>query len=179
MDSFGYLVVLKEPHDIASGANARYKGLYRKPPFLQDEWNRGFEDPYMKPTLTNDAGFFRDIETAEWALSQFVPIFGDQSLEIIYAEDVERKAAYSADKPNKVLGYDIACEAPFWSILADPPLSPDIDDAQLMEMLDRLNAHGLLDDSRDAANYRRRYYEQWQGDPDVRLYVWEVMRTAE
>jgi hypothetical protein len=43
MTAEGYLTVEKDAVDTAP----KYRGVHRVPPFSQEEFNRGFDDPYL------------------------------------------------------------------------------------------------------------------------------------
>lgn len=104
----GYLV-LERPTKVR-GMPPEYRGLYRVPPFLIDDWP---EDPYMVEGLTSDGGFFSTLEGAEAARKALIELRSG-SYEIVFA--TTGAGAVSTTE----LGYDVACLAPFWSILADP-----------------------------------------------------------
>lgn len=71
--------------------------------------------------------------------------------------------------PNCIfLGFDVAGETLFWSIVGDLPQDTKID-----VIINMLNDHGLFDKAADAESYLREYRSKWLTDPDLELSVWE------
>jgi hypothetical protein len=162
----GYLVVSTDPAHIG-GADRNYQGLYRTPPFEQAKYNAGFDDPYITDEFVDEDGLIPDIATADTVRKRFASVMPPEHLEVLWVttaagDNVPTEAADGAD----MLGHDVACLAPFWSIVADP--APDVS-------MPDLNEHGLLDSYEDAELLRERFADT----PDGRvteLYVWKVWR---
>jgi hypothetical protein len=164
----GYLVVSTEPARI-DAADQNYEGLYRTPPFDQAKYDAGFDDPYITDEFVDEDGLIPDIATADTVRKRFASIMPPEHLEVLWVATADGESLPTeAPEGAKMLGHDVACLAPFWSIVADPV--PDIPTPEL-------NEHGLLDSYEDAGLLRKRF----TGTPHGRvaeLYVWEVWRLT-
>jgi hypothetical protein len=161
----GFLVVLK---DGGRPANPEYGGLYRTPPFLQQQYNRGFDDPYLSDKFVNDAGLIPSAEEVHIVLDRFSEVYPRSELEVLWVEHIGPDEDVAADG---ALGVDIASLSPFWSILADIP------EAFIEPWRDRLNEHGLFDSAATARAYRSAYRDGFRQDREVELHLWSVQRA--
>jgi hypothetical protein len=78
-------------------------------------------------------------------------------------------AAVEVPADGRFLGIDIACTAPFWSVVADRPA-----DAFVKEVIRALNSNGLFDNENDAVLYLSEYRSHHPEKADVDLFLWEV-----
>ena len=167
--SRGYLVVLKAPADVQQSYNPRYRGLYRMRPFHIDEYEKGFDDPYMSGQYTDDHGLIPTVALARQVLEKYSDVERADAFEIIYAKDEPAAAtAFSDSVGHHFLGYDVACDAPFWSIVVDAPSDP-----RFLEWLN-LNQNGLFESAEHAIAYLNKYRSQFPEKQDVVLKIWEL-----
>jgi len=171
----GYLVVLKMPMDIISSRNPRYKGLFRTPPWSQEYYEKGFNDPYVFGEYTNEAGLIPSLELALEALGRFAEVISPVALEIIYAISCDNNDNPSIAPANlEFLGYDVAgSERPFWSLVVDLPLPESI----LSSYLDRLNDSGLFSSIIDTKAYLQEYIGHKLPHYDDPWTLWRIYRV--
>ena len=165
------MVVQRDVSHIRSVQNTKYKGLYRTPPWSQSAFDDGFNDPIVFGNLTDKAGLIRDLVAANNVLERFAEVYQRANLEILWTR------SHDAEIPPpphfRRLGTDIACKAPFWSILADMPAGPLADWA-----LVRVNDNGLFDDVETALMYLSRYRAEHPEHREIDLFVWEVYQPG-
>jgi hypothetical protein len=164
----GYLVLSRDPAHIG-GSDRNYQGLYRTPPFEQAKYDAGFDDPYIADEFVDEDGLIPDIATADTVWKRFASVMPPEQLEVLWVTTADGDSVPTeAPDGAKILGHDVACLSPFWSIVADA-----VQDVSMPE----LNEHGLLDSYEDAELVRQRFV----ATPDGRvteLYVWEVWRVT-
>jgi len=168
----GYLVVLRSQLPTETLYNPRYKGLYRIPPFSMKKYRDGFDDPYVFGKYVTAEGLIPDLMSAQEVLRRFTQIEPVENLEVICVRD-------RADVPSRpvkleglqLLGFDVASDRPFWSIVND---SPPPSDPRFERYLSLLNEHGLFDFDIQAREYLDAYLSHFPKDQDKGLRVWEV-----
>jgi hypothetical protein len=166
----GFLVVLKDPGISPRAWNPRYKGLCRTPPYREKEVEEGFEDPILFGDFVGEEGLAPDLATAQRVLDLFAEVEGPDALEILYARTCERGVKPSElPLESQFLGFDIACYAPFWSIVVDPPDHPDA-----RRIIAGVNENGLISSLDDATSYLEAYRSRWIDDQSLILRIWEV-----
>jgi len=171
----GYLVVLRMPVDIRSSRNPRYKGLLRTPPWSEEYYEKGFNDPYVFGEYTNEAGLIPSVELALEVLGRFAEVMPPVTLEIIYAQSCDNNDNPSLHSANlEFLGYDVAgSESPFWSLVADFPLPESV----LSSFLGRLNDSGLFSSINDTKAYLQEYIRHKLPHYDSPWTLWRVYRV--
>jgi hypothetical protein len=162
----GYLVVSTDPAHIGS-ADARYRGLYRTPPFDQALYNAGFDDPYVSDEFVNEEGLLADVEAVEAVVDRFSTVMPISELEVLWVTTAASPELGGRPRAGwHRLGYDVACLSPFWSVVADPPEGVH---------LAALNEYGLLA-SRQAGELIRDGLNDTPHGRDLEMLVWEVWR---
>jgi hypothetical protein len=171
----GYLVVLKMPADIISSRNPRYKGLFRTPPWSQEDYEKGFNDPYVFGEYTNEAGLIPSLQLALEVLGRFTEVVPPVALEIIYAQSYDNNDNPSLHSANlEFLGYDVAgSESPFWSLVADFPLP----EAILNSFFCKLNDSGLFSSIDDTKAYMEEYIRHKLPHYDSPWTLWRIYRV--
>lgn len=162
----GYLVVLRDP-EIRSGSNPKYRGVYRMPPYPTSIPEESVViDDYVFGKYKDSDGLIPTLALA----NQLVDGFSDspREYEIIYVETLDAPVDDSKEEFD-LLGFDVACGAPFWSIVADwPKKKHDLHNS-------KLNQNGLFPNWHDAHNYLVDYLaEDDSGLRDVTLHVWRI-----
>lgn len=170
-----YLVVLREPPEALRPGDPRYRGLFRTPPWSQERFARGFDDPYVFGGLADEHGLVRSYGDAEQVLERFATVEPRSNLEII---EVRAHAPVSRTRrPSSapgLLGYDVAePRSPFWSIVAEYPV-----DSRLGDLLRRLNENGLFSNPDDARAFLEGYRAHGLPHGHLPLVVWEVRSAA-
>jgi hypothetical protein len=165
MEYHGYLVVLDRPDYFPRSLNKAYRGLYRTPPCREEDTAAGFEHPYVFGGYTDESGLIPDLETANNVLHRFGEITWQSSLEIIYAATDSPSADHAAERGYTMLGFDVACLAPFWSIVVDQVPSDRIPD---------LNEYGLLSSGQEAGSWLADFRARRSVDSDIELLIWQV-----
>lgn len=89
------------------------------------------------------------------------------NLEVIWTR--ERGSTYPAPRGSKFLGIDIASKAPFWSVIADPPSDPFVNESK-----SRLNANALFEKEDDARRYLHDYRSSHPDKSGIFLTLWDV-----
>ena len=147
----GYLVVEKFLTD-ESLANPRYRGIHSTPPWSQDQYEAGFDDPYVFGRFSDQHGLIRTVGDAKEVLRRLTPIYPRDNLTIVFVEDQgQENAGFNEPEGTTLLGYDVAAtDPPFWSPLSDPPVNPII-----RSRLNQTNDYGLCPSSEAA--HRSRY----------------------
>lgn len=168
--STGYLVVLKSTKQIMQSYNPRYRGLFRTRPFYIKEYERGFDDPYFSGKYTNEHGLIANLHSAREALEQLGNVEDRNAFEIIYARTVDDSSRADI-KGLRFLGFDVACYAPFWSIVVD---SPSPADPLFQRLLERLNEYGLFGSEEDAREYLKSYRSVNPKSESLTLNIWGV-----
>lgn len=166
----GYLVVLRRPEDIVNSPNPSYRGLYRTPPWSQSAFEAGFDDPYTFGDLVTDEGFFPDEAAAGNALRQFAPLWPPEDLEIIWTRQLTAARNSRRNTSHSRIGFDLACQAPFWSPLVDRVPSGQ----RVRELRANLNDAGLIDDACEAFALLDEVRAKRLIEPGIDLFVWEV-----
>jgi hypothetical protein len=161
----GYLVVSTDPTHIAA-VDPGYRGLYRTPPFDQTKFNDGFDDPYISDEFVNQDGLIPDIAAADAVWKRFASVMSPEHLELLWVETGDGSSVPTESVDGEYLGYDVACLAPFWSIVADP--ARDV-------FMPELNKHGLIG-SYEAAEVLRRTFSELPDGRDLDVYIWDVWR---
>lgn len=167
----GFLVVEKQPPDLQTSPNKAYRGLYRTPPWDQDSFDGGFDDPYVLGQVS-DAGLIPTRQLAEDALAKFAELSDPSDLEVIFARQVAPPVVEQLEGLEQ-LGFDVCCAAPFWSILADPPVDR-APQPEITKVLVAVNEHGLLANPLDAFALRDKASSEGWIDAGVELGVWQV-----
>jgi len=171
----GFLVVLKLQLPTETLYNPRYKGLYRTPPFSMEKYAEGFDDPYVFGTYMDANGLIPDISLAQEVLQRYTQIEPAGNLEIIYVHALENAPLRPIQEDGfQFLGFDIATDRPFWSIVND---SPSPTDSRFARFLDQLNENGLFSSAKLARDFLEAYLLHFQKDRDKGLKVWEVYRV--
>ncbi len=161
----GFLVVLRSPEEVLRSRNPHYRGIDRLPPYppANDDDQEAL-DEYVFGHYKNDEGLIPELAQAKELLSKFAR--SRQEFEIIYVADHEPGMNLQS---GQFLGFDVAGQSPFWSIVGDLPPDPTS-----RVFADTLNKHGLFDSKEDARRYLETYRSRWQEDPDLVLRIWEV-----
>ena len=167
----GFLVVLRSPDDIKRSPNRRYRGVDRTPPWSQEKYEQGFNDPYVFGDYTQKGGLVPTLELAERIQNRFTEVGSSPELEIIYVRFCEPTVRWPTQLPGfTFLGYDVAgIEGPFWSMVKDFPLDPAAND-----FLALLNENGLFNSVKDGSAYLETYCSQKWPDYDLPVTVCEV-----
>jgi hypothetical protein len=161
----GFLVVLRTPRDSLGARNARYRGIDRLPPYSPSNSVPDVLDDYVFGKYKDESGLIPNLSLAKDLLSRFSA--HHEALEIIYVREYEEGNEKLHDFP--FLGFDIAGQAPFWSVVGDLPQDQEID-----ATLKLLNEHGLFHTADDARSYLQEYRTKWLADPDLELSLWEI-----
>jgi hypothetical protein len=173
----GFLVVLKSQLPTETIYNLHYKGLYRTPPFSMEKYSEGFDDPYVFRKYVDADGLIPDKSSAREVLRQYAQIEPIENLEIIYVRVWEGVTLKSiAEGGFQFLGFDVASDRPFWSIVND---SPSPDDPYCGQFLRQLNEYGLFNHAELARSYLDTYLSHFPRDRNEGLKVWEVYRFEE
>lgn len=144
----GFLVVTKK---LQLYHNELYRGIHRIPPFDQNLYNRGFDDPYLWGEYVTESGLFPDLQTARSVKQVYAPALDPDDLEIIYVSEEEQGSPSNADL--EFLGYDVASnEFSFWSVVGDFSVN-----GRLNATREKLNEHGLFASRADAGRYLKEY----------------------
>ncbi len=166
----GFLVVLKYLPPDQTLYNPHYKGIDRTPPFSLENYQKGFDDPYLSRKYTNSYGLMPNIELARDALKDFSQTERIENLEIIFVQEWDR-VQFDLLNDYEFLGYDVAADRPFWSIVNE---SPSPDDPHFNAILSKLNKYGLFTDARLANEYLDTYLSRFQSKHIEGLKIWEV-----
>jgi hypothetical protein len=170
LGSQGFLVVERSPQLVQGSLNPKYRGLYRTPPFRQEMYDKGFEDPYLTGKVLNEDGLIARLEDVESVLDVFSRMVDRDDLEIIYAERRDVLNVPLSYHAYRFLGFDVATRSPFWSIVADLDVSyPEGRDIQA-----KLNENGLLASAQAGMQYRQAYGDTHPEDSSVDLLIWAV-----
>ena len=171
MESEGFLVVLRRPGDLLP-TNPRYRGLYRAPPYPSDDpAEQAVLEDYVFGSYTNEEAFIPDLTLARELLQRF-KAKSKRAFEIIYAKSGDLSDLRPPISGATFLGFDVACDAPFWSIVADFPI-------ELSTYLERLNEYGLFDRLEDAQEYLQAYHDYGFDDDSPDLKPWAVFLIDE
>src|SRR5712691_2878505 len=146
----GYLIVQRNDRHLTTIGIPHYKGLYRTRDWSQQAYEGGFNDPLVFGAYTNSYGLIPTLREAVEVLQRFAEIEPIAELEIAWARQCDCKV----DGPSgcTYLGIDVACTAPFWSILADRP-----PDEFVKRAADLMNPNGLFPDEDSAKWYLSEY----------------------
>jgi hypothetical protein len=163
----GYLVVDEHQRHLESIGLPDYRGLYRVHPWSEQEYEAGFNDPYVFGNYVNSAGLIPTVAEAHEVRERFLEVHPHAELEVLWT----RECGICVDVPPDYafLGIDVACTAPFWSILADLP-----PDAFVQEAKDRKNQNGLFRGEADARWYLSQYRIRHPESTGTDLFLWEV-----
>jgi hypothetical protein len=132
----------------------------------------GFQNPYALSEFVTSEGLIRTLELAREAFVRFSEIYQVEDLEIVYAKTWNGVQHNFEPPPSfHLLGYDVAGDAPFWSIVGDcPPLS----DPNLGQSLSRINANGLFESGGEAIEYLSAHNRYRPEGRDQGLRIWQV-----
>jgi hypothetical protein len=160
------LVVEREADDLVKAGIPKYRCLYRTPTWSQQAYEHGFDDPIVFGSYTDSFGLIWDLKSARDVRERFLAWNPSKALEIIWTGD---PAAAATPVPfDTPLGIDIACKAPFWSIIADAG-------PEQVELLKRiLNQNWLFDEAPNAQQYLSEYRGSHLGHSPLHLYLWTV-----
>lgn len=171
----GFLVVLKFLPQGQTLYNPHYKGIDRTPPFSLEEYQAGFDDPYLSRNYINSDGLIPSMELAKEALKDFSQIERAENLETIFVQEWD-KVQTEELSGYEFLGYDVAADRPFWSIVND---SPSPEDPRFKAVLSKLNEYGLFADTRLAEEYLEIYSSQFQNKHARGLKIWAIYRVVQ
>ena len=170
----GYLVVLKSLPDQYTQYNHRYKGIDRTPPFSLESYRAGFDDPYLSREYIGLDGFIHSFELAQKVLDIYSQTEPAENLEIIFAREWnEHQSGRMAE--YRLLGYDIASDRPFWSIVND---SPSPEDPRFKPFLSQLNENGIFGMAELAAQYLAEYSRS-QSTNGKGLKLWVIYSPSQ
>lgn len=161
----GFLVVIQKPSDSVGTPNARYRGIDRLPPYSPTGSVPAALDDYVFGEYKDASGLIPDLSLAKDLLNRLN--YRPNPMEIIYV--IEHDSGNEAPPNFQFLGFDVAGETPFWSIVGDLPQNPRTD-----LILKTLNHNGLFDRAADAENYLQDYRANWLTDPDLKMSIWEI-----
>jgi hypothetical protein len=162
--------VLRPSASNAPSRNPGYRGIDRMPPFNQDRWNEGFDWPTMSRQLVDENLLSPDLARAEKVIEGFGWLHPSDDLEILFVRSGDRPGLTAATRPaSQFLGFDTAGPAPFYSVLADPPLDPLAD-----QHIDRLNEFGLFPNDTAATRYLADLRQAGLVEANQVLFVWTV-----
>lgn len=167
----GYLIVERNDRILIAIGIPHYKGLYRTPDWSQEAYESGFNDPLVFGTYTNSYGLIPILREAVEVVQRFAEIEPIAGLEIVWT----RQAGSHVDVPLACtyLGIDVACTAPFWSILADRP-----GDDFVKRAAEFINPEGLFPNADRASWYLSEYRRHHPEKAEIVLYLWEVYALA-
>jgi hypothetical protein len=113
----------------------------------------------------NDEGLLEDMGAVETVLERFSDVMPKRDLAVLWVTTaVHRESDRRAPAGWQLLGYDVACYSPFWSVIADPPR-----DMTLPE----LNQCGLVA-SRQAGEEIRDAFGDTPDGGELEMLVWEL-----
>jgi hypothetical protein len=164
----GYLVVLKQPVRW-DDRNPSYKGLSRAPAWGDRPEEAEATDAYVFGSYTDSSqgGLIPTSSLAQELYRLFST--SPRELEIIYAQTLDEP---QQDARRDLLGFDVACVTPFWSIVHDwPP------DKELEVYLSRLNDNGLFTDPRDAGEFLDKFRAAHPEEDEIDLFIWRIEVT--
>jgi hypothetical protein len=168
----GYQVVCESISEV-SHLNPAYRGIYRRPPWSQELYNKGYDDPYVFGDYVDEHGLIPTIGQVREALQRIAAVIPDK-LEVIQVSEVVDDTGATEGVGGEPYGFDVAHrEAAFWSLLVDYP-----PEDWAREFLPLLNQHGLFEFARDAQLFRERCLTEGQPDltADSDIVVWRVRR---
>jgi len=168
----GFLAVLRFPKDASMSRNTHYRGIDRLPPYSPNSpGSQDVLDDYVFGKFKDEAGLIPNLSLAQELLRRFSG--SDQEFEIIYVREYE--GGPDARGPDlRFLGYDVAGQSPFWSVVGDLP-----EDEEITTFSELLNGHGLFDSVGKAAGYLERYRSRWLEDKSLQLSIWEIYVVVE
>src|SRR5688572_18257003 len=67
----GFIVVRRHSRSVTPTGDPRFRGLARMVPWLQEAYEKGFDDPYVFGDFADDRGLIRTREAAQHVLSRF------------------------------------------------------------------------------------------------------------
>lgn len=169
----GFLVVLKSLRSGETIYNPNYKGIDRTPPFSLEEYEMGFNDPYLGGKYVNPDGLIPNLQLASQALVDFSKIEPAENLEIIFVQEWS-KGQIEKEHTFNLLGYDIATDRPFWSIVND---SPSLTNPHFSGFLNALNKNGLFNSPQLAEEYLKTYILHIKKDQVSDLKIWVIFQT--
>jgi len=162
----GYLLVLRALEKVTR-SNPKYRGLYRMPPqpaqFPEEE---EAVDAYVFGGYKSDSegGLIPTEQLARELLSRFSA--SPREFDIIYAQTPDEEPFESA---YPLLGYDVACLSPFWSILVDWPVRQGFESFKGL-----LNDNGLFSDSANAERFIAQFRQVYPEKDRTILHIWRV-----
>jgi hypothetical protein len=168
----GFLVVESSVPRANSLGIGTYKGLYRTPAWSQKAYEAGFDDPLVFGNYTNSDGFIMTLTGARKVKDLFRNANPTLDLEVIWIR--ETGSTDAVPHASTFLGIDIASKAPFWSVIADPPSDPFVNESK-----SRLNANALFEKEEDARRYLHDYRSNHPDKNVVFLTLWDVYGVNE
>jgi hypothetical protein len=170
MDTAGYLVLLR---DVSTHRGTLYEGIDRLPPWTPEIAEAGL-DLELIASVEDEVGVLTSLAGARLVAAHWRRFIHDE-LEICAV----RTEGAQAVEDWRVLGWDIAAGAPFWSIVEDFPAVEELGPFQA-----RLNDHGLYPDASAAREYLDAYRRLRESEPrgetleeeSEPLRLWEVRR---
>lgn len=162
MITAGFLTVEKTAVDTMP----KYRGVHRIPPFSQERFDSGFDDPYLFGERQPN-GLLPSLAAAKEFVQKYQGVYAAEQLEIIFV-----CAAESGTPPpdSDFLGFDVADSAPpFYSFVGDAPLNPDI-----TALLEHLNDNGLFSSMQDAEQYIQLLKKGILRPDDPEPVIWQV-----
>jgi len=165
-DIKGYLVVLRVPVRLAR-SNPKYRGLYRGPgwPTRFPEEEEAL-DAYVFGDYMSDSegGLIPTEQLARELFSRFSA--SPREFDVIYAQTPHEERPGS---PYPLLGYDVACASPFWSILADWPVRQGFESFKGL-----LNENGLFSDPAHAERFLEQSRRAYPEEDRAILHIWRI-----
>lgn len=172
--SDGFVIVQESANPNKGRFNPRYRGVDRLVTWSEEQFARGFSDPYLSSEYTTADGFIPSLDLAHQAISLFAEFVTPEDLKILYVREALelQKPAFLMQPEPKLLGFDVAGRgSPFYSIVNDFP-APE--EAGFVAFRDRLNENGLFDSRSLAIEYLKAYVGRYPEEGDQELVVWEV-----
>lgn len=161
----GYLVVLS-PDEAPPPGNLVYRGIDRLPPYpTSTPGEEGALEAYLVGGYKDAEGLLPTRESALELARRFDS--SPRSFEVIYVRSID-EGRDSSDSARTFLGYDVAGDTPFWSIVGDWA------DPTLADLLRRRNASGLFNRWEDAKEYLKEYRSRYPDDAAVPLRILEI-----
>jgi hypothetical protein len=171
-EATGFLVVLKRPDQVLHSYNPKYRGLYRTRPFYVEEYEKGFNDPYFSGKFTDGHGLVPNLQLAIQVLDELSKVETPTAFEILHVKEWTASSTLVEEAVSELfLGFDIACDSPFWSIVVD---SPNPNDPEFRGFLTRLNQYGLFGSAEEARAYLEKYLASYPDKRELVLRMWQV-----
>ena len=160
----GYLAVLALTGGEPVYANSLYRGVDRTPPLDFERVKSGAGWPTLGGGY--EPGLLADLAEAEELAARFQEILGAK-LEVLFASD---DSSVPTDPRYSFAGYDIAADAPFYSLVGDVPADADF----RRKMLSALNRFGLLEEVATGRELHEEAIAVGVAEPRHEMRVWQV-----